>query len=78
MEKVYRLIAGIDVHKEDAGGSGSQAIQRTHRIPAAEVRHDARGDPAFGRLAAVTLVRKFKRILKDFGRLGLDVRALLD
>lgn len=25
-----------------------------------------------------TLVRKFKRILKDFGRLGLDVRALLD
>jgi transposase len=25
-----------------------------------------------------TLVRKFKRILKEFGRLGLDVRALLD
>lgn len=25
-----------------------------------------------------TLVRKFKRILKDFGRLGFDVRALLD
>ena len=25
-----------------------------------------------------TLVRKFKRMLKEFGRLGLDVRALLD
>ena len=25
-----------------------------------------------------TLVRKFKRMLKEFGSLGLDVRALLD
>jgi hypothetical protein len=25
-----------------------------------------------------TLVRKFKRMLKEFGTLGLDVRALLD
>ena len=25
-----------------------------------------------------TLVRKFKRMLKEFGQLGLDVRALLD
>jgi hypothetical protein len=25
-----------------------------------------------------TLVRKFKRLLKQFGSLGLDVRALLD
>jgi hypothetical protein len=25
-----------------------------------------------------TLLRKFKRMLKEFGRLGLDVRALLD
>jgi len=25
-----------------------------------------------------TLVRKFKRMLKEFGRLGLDVRALID
>ena len=25
-----------------------------------------------------TLVRKFKRMLKEFGRLGLDVRVLLD
>lgn len=25
-----------------------------------------------------TLVRKFKRLVKEFGSLGLDVRALLD
>jgi hypothetical protein len=47
IEPVDRLVTGIDVHKEDAGGSDPSADWQAGRIREAEVRHDRRGDPAF-------------------------------